>query len=93
MIKFKGQVLTVKDGVQAFAKKDKDGNKTNEMVNHRIVEIVMIIKDGTANKPLVVRGFDAPSSFVCPQIGEQWETPEVVSYQSKFKAVPECSIF
>ena len=29
MIKFKGQVLTVKDGVQAFAKKDKDGNKTN----------------------------------------------------------------
>ena len=93
MIKFKGQVLTVKDTVQDFAKKDKDGNKTDVLVPHRIVEIVMLVKDSVGQRPLVVRGFDAPATFTCPQIGETWETPEVVSYQSKFRAIPECSIF
>ena len=92
MIKFKGQVLTVKDNIQGFAKKDKDGNKTNEIVNHRIIEIVMLVKDGTANKPLVVRGFDTPSSFAVPVVGETWETPEIMEYKSRFRAIPEASI-
>ena len=93
MIKFKGQVLTVKDEVREFAQKDKDGNRTDKMMPHRVVEIVLLVKDGTASRPVVVRGFDAPASFVSPSAGDTWESPEIVEYKSKFRAIPECSIF
>ena len=92
MIKFKGKVLSIEDGIKDFYDKDKDGNKLPTTHKSRITNIVLLVKDGPRSVPLVCKGFDLPADFSLPKEGDDWETPEVVSYQSKFKTVPECGI-
>ena len=92
MIKFKGQVLTVSDEVQAFHDKDKDGNKLPTTKDHRITLITLLVKDGTKSVPLVCKGFDLPATFQMPKEGDTWETPDIVEFKSKFRAVPECAL-
>ena len=92
MFKFKGKVLSVEDSIRDFNDKDKDGNKLPTTHKARITNIVLLVKVGTRSVPLVCKGFDLPSDFVLPKEGDEWETPEIVSYQSKFKTVPECGI-
>lgn len=92
MITFKGKVLTVEDRVGEFNDKDKDGNKLPTKSQKRITSIVLLVKDGSHLVPLVCKGFELPTTFVLPKEGEEWETPEIQSYQAKFKSVPECNI-
>ena len=92
MFKVKGLVSSVSDEKRSFAVKDKDGNPTSMMKEHRICQIVMLVKDGTATKPVVVRAFDPAPSFVCPKEGDTWETPEIMEYRATFRAVPEIGI-
>lgn len=92
MIKFKGKVLSVEDGVREFNDKDQNGNKLATKHNARITNIVLLVKDGPRSVPVVCKGFDLPQTFTLPKEGDEWETPEIVSYQSKFKSVPECGI-
>lgn len=92
MIKFKGKVLSIEDGVKDFYDRDKDGNKLSTTHKNRITNIVLLVKNGTRSLPLVCKGFDLPADFVLPKEGDDWETPEITSYQSKFKSVPECGI-
>lgn len=92
MVKFKGQVLTVSDEVRALPDKDKDGNKLPTTTEHRMTSMTLLVKDGSRSVPLLVKGFDLPATFVLPKEGETWETPEIGSYQSKFKAIPEASL-
>ena len=92
MFKVKGKVLSVEDSIRDFNDKDKDGNKLPTTHKARITNIVLLVKVGSRSVPLVCKGFDLPSDFVLPKEGDDWETPEIVSYQSKFKTVPECGI-
>lgn len=92
MFKAKGKVLSVEDSIRDFNDKDKDGNKLPTTHKARITNIVLLVKVGNRSVPLVCKGFDLPSDFVLPKEGDDWETPEIVSYQSKFKTVPECGI-
>lgn len=96
MIQFQGKVLSVEDSVRDFYDKDKNGNKLPTTHKARITNIVLLVvkktKDGTRSVPLICKGFDLPSDFVLPKEGDVWDTPEIVSYQSKFKTVPECGI-
>lgn len=92
MIKFRGKVLTVEDEMRDIPDKDKDGNRLPTKTSHRCISITMLVKDGSRSVPLVVKGFDSPSSFVCPKEGEEWETPTIRAFDARFKSVPECSI-
>ena len=92
MLTFKGKVLTVSDEIRPLNDKDKDGNKLPTTTDHRMTAVTMLVKDGSRQVPVLVKGFDLPSTFQLPKEGDDWETPEIGSYQSKFKAVPECSI-
>ena len=92
MIKFKGQVLTVTDEERQFHDKDKEGNKLPTTTTHRVTNITMLVKEGTRSVPVLCKGFDLPTTFVLPKEGETWETPEITSYQSKFKPIPEIGI-
>lgn len=92
MFKLKGTVASVSDERREFAVKDANGNPTAVMKQHRICQIVLLVKDGTAIRPVVVRAFDPDSQFACPKEGEQWETPEIMDYKAKFRAVPEVGI-
>lgn len=91
-IKFKGKVLTVEDGIKDFNDKDKQGNKLPTTHKARITNIVLLVKDGASSRPLICKGFDLPADFALPKEGEDWETPAITAYQSKFKTVPECAI-
>lgn len=94
MIKLIGDVCSISDERRDFPVKDKDGNKTDVMKSHRIVQIVLLCKDGGTANPVVIRAFDPPASFVPPKVGDKaWTTPEITEYKSKFRAVPEASIF
>lgn len=92
MFKLKGTVSSVSDERREFAVKDKEGNPTSVMKPHRICQIVLLVKDGTAVRPVVVRAFDPDPSFVCPKEGEQWETPEIMELRAKYRAVPEVGL-
>lgn len=81
MLKFKGQVLNIEDKVIQFRAKDRDGNRTGEIENHRSVSIQMLCKDGDRMFACVVNKFDPDSNFKTPSIGKDWETPEVIKYE------------
>lgn len=82
MLIFKGQVLFVQDEEREFPVKDANGVPTSQMKKHRITQIQLLVPDGKLNRPIQVKGFDLPPSFVMPKIGEEYTTPEVKSYNA-----------
>lgn len=82
MLIFKGQVLFVQDEEREFPVKDSNGVPTSQMKKHRITQIQLLVPDGKLNRPIQVKGFDLPPSFVMPKIGEEYTTPEVKSYNA-----------
>ena len=92
MLTFKGNVLSVEDRMGDFHDKDENGNKLPTTHKSRITTIVLLVKDGTNSRPLICKGFGLPDDFKLPKQGVEWETPEIQSYQAKFKAIPECNI-
>lgn len=82
MLIFKGSVLFVQDEEKEFPVKDANGVPTNQMKKHRITQIQLLVPDGKINRPIQVKGFDLPSTFVVPKIGEEFTTPEVKVYNA-----------
>lgn len=82
MLNFKGQVLFIQDEEKEFAVKDKNGVPTDQMKKHRVTQIQMLVPDGKFNRPIQVKAFDLPPTFSLPKVGDQWETPEVRSYDA-----------
>ena len=93
MLTFKGSVLSVDDRLADFHDKDENGNKLPTTHKTRITTIVLLVpQSGSVSRPLICKGFGLPDDFKLPKQGVEWETPEIQSYQAKFKAIPECNI-
>lgn len=93
MIKFKGQVLFVEDARRTLPVKDKNGIPTQMTKEHRFTRIQMLVKDPLHNnvqRAVLVQSIDAPATFVLPEQGKEWETPEINYFDSR-KGSPEAS--
>lgn len=91
MLKVTGQVLNVNEQELQLRDKDKDGNRTGELKNHKMITIQLLVKSENQMFACVVSTFDPPPEFKAPSVGKDWTTPFIRSYKV-VNGVPQISI-
>ena len=93
MLKFKGKCLFVDDTEIDLPVKDKDGNRTDQVKRHRLTKIQLLVTcPDKSMRAISINGFDLPATFQSPKPGEDWETPEIRTYNATNPAAITCGI-
>lgn len=93
MIRIKGQVQFVKDETRSFPVRDKEGNPTAEMKEHRITEVLLIVTLADKSiRPCVCKGFDLPTTYKLPNIGDTWEIPKIRKFDATQESCPTITL-
>ena len=90
MLKFSGKVIFATREERELPVKDKNGVPTSIMKNHVFIKIQMMVLDKDLNfeRPIVASTVDPVPTFVLPNAGDKFTTPEVRRYEVTLDGVP-----
>ena len=90
MLKFSGKVIFATREERELPVKDKNGVPTSIRKNHVFIKIQMMVLDKDLNfeRPIVASTVDPNPTFVLPNAGDKFTTPEVRRYEVTLDGVP-----